>query len=68
MGLLQSSEQETAQLMENATEKTNLSDEIDINQAIAQNKNDVADNINKKTVELEKAEKQAKRNTDTYKT
>ena len=61
MGLLQSSEQETAQLMENGTEETNLSDEIDINQAIAQNKNDVADNINKKTVELEKAEKQAER-------
>ena len=61
MGLLQSSEQETAQLMENGTEETNLSDEIDINQAIAKNKNDVADNINKKTVELEKAEKQAER-------
>lgn len=59
--LLKAKNQETAQIPENMKDTSDLADEIDINQAIAQNKKDVEDNINKKTVELKKSEKQAEK-------
>ena len=59
--LLEAKKQETEQTPENTTENFDLADEIDINQAITQNKNDVEDNINKKTEELKKAERQSEK-------
>ena len=59
--LLEINKQGTEQTPESVADNSNFADEIDINQAIAQNKNNVEDNINKKTVELKKAEKQAEK-------
>ena len=54
-------EEKINKLLENTTGNSDFDNEIDINQAIAQNKSDVENNINKKTVELEKAKKQAEK-------